>query len=309
MNATSPRGFPGKWQIQLLAKAQQAWQRARNDGCTSVDEFGRQIQLSKSLYGLLEEEFTTFLALRLSASHWTVGGARETKWGVGDHVRKQRTIPGPYREFLQGIRKSFLVGILTTNYDLVLEKILGPESSGRLGGFKYCDGQESPTGRHRLSSRWTFGPVTITGRVPLLKLHGSLNWAVESDDKIIKYIDARPSRGRRYSPLIVPPEGSERRRLLDEVWCNARRVFREANVWLFCGYSLPDYDDDVRQLISANATRDQSVIVMDQEPKTVCEKLRDILASPRIVVGPPLTTELTSRQITSAISAIAGSAA
>jgi SIR2-like domain len=245
------------------------------------------------------------LALRLSAFHWRVGGARATKWGSGDHVRRQRTIPRPYREFLRGIGKSILIGILTTNYDLVVEKILGPASNGRLGGFKYCDDEEALTGRHSVSSRWTYGPVKITGRVPLLKLHGSLNWAVESGNKIVKYIDARPSRGRRYSALIGPPEGSERRHLLDEIWHNAGRVLRQANIWIFCGYSLPDYDHDVLQLIRANAAMDQRVIVMDQAPKAVCGKLQAILESSRIVVGPPLTADLTWRHITSALSAIA----
>jgi hypothetical protein len=309
MDFPPTRVFPGKWQNKLKEKTLQAWQRANKEGCVSIDEFGRRIQESKGLYGLSEEDFTTFLALRLSSFQWHVGSAYMTKWGTGDHVRMQRKIPGCYREFLKGIAKSKLTGILTTNYDLVVEKILGPTSSGRRRGFKYWDDNEPLTGRHPISSRWSYGPIMITGEVPYLKLHGSLNWAPAPERKIIKYIDARPSRGRRYAALIVPPRGSERHALLNEIWHNSKIVLREASVWIFCGYSLPDYDDEVRQLISSNAVEGQRVMVMDKAPEAICEKLRGILPSPRIVVGPPVTNDLKSRQMITALSAVIGESA
>jgi hypothetical protein len=249
----------------------------------SVDEFGKSIQRSSGLYGLSVNDFTTFLALRLSKVHWTVGGARETKWGTGDHIRKQVTIPGPYREFLRGIRKLQLVGIVTTNYDIVVEKILGPTSGGRLGGFRYCDANDANeplVGRHSVSSQFSYGPVIVNGRIPFLKLHGSLSWGLSSERKVIKYIDTRPSRGRRYTALVLPPGDSDGRVLIDDVWQDAGRVLREANIWIICGYSLPDYDDDIRQLVKSSAKEGQRIVVMDKTPHAICQKLRRLLVSP-----------------------------
>jgi hypothetical protein len=134
IDAASVDGFPGKWQAKLVDRVKQAWQKARSEGCSSVDQFGRLTQQSNNSCCLSYQDFTKFLALRLSSAHWKVGGARETKWGTGDHIRKQQTIADPYREFLSGITKPKLIGILTTNYDIVIEKILGPGPRGRMGG-------------------------------------------------------------------------------------------------------------------------------------------------------------------------------
>jgi hypothetical protein len=104
------------------------------------------------------QKFAAFLALRLSSEHWHPGTAHETKWGTGDHIRKRRDIPHPYRHFLKDIRSAKLLGIVTTNYDIVVEKLLGPLASGRLGGFNYGIVGEQLVGRHALSSRWSYGP-------------------------------------------------------------------------------------------------------------------------------------------------------
>jgi hypothetical protein len=143
----------------------------------------------------------------------------------------------------------------------------------------------------------------VNGRIPLLKLHGSLSWGLSSEKKIIKYIDTRPSRGRRYTALVLPPGDSDGR-VLDDVWQGARRVLREANVWIICGYSLPDYDDDIRQLIKSSAKEGQRIVVMDKTPHPISQKLRRLLASPRIVTSSPLTPDLNWRQITHAILAV-----
>jgi hypothetical protein len=309
IDAVSTTDFPAKWQVELIGRVEKAWQKAKSEGCVSVDEFGRLIQVKRwtNLFGLSHKDFTSFLALRLSSVHWKVGGARETKWGTGDHVRMKRIIDSPYREFLAGIARSHLVGIVTTNYDLIIEKMLGPSCRGRMGGFNYGDANEPLIGRHHVSSRWSYGPgVKITGRVPLLKLHGSLNWGVSPDLELIKYIDARPSRGLRYEALIVPPGKSKRHALLDPVWHRAARVLKEANIWIFCGYSLPDYDGDVRKLIKSNAKERQKIIVMDKDAVAVSQKLRGFLTLPKIIHGPQVDSDLKSRAITSAISVISG---
>lgn len=246
----------------------------------SIDEFGRLLQgaTERQSFGLSFQEYTSFLALRLSSEHWSVGGAHETKWGTGDHVRKRKTIPAGYRQLLGALKTVRLLGFITTNYDLVIEKLLGPRMSGRLGGFCYLQPGEELKGRHAVSSRWTYGPTVVNGSTPLLKLNGSLNWAVNNDGAFVKYIDARPSRGRRYRPLLVPPATGQINQYLAPVWARAKHILAEADTWLICGYSLPEYDHAVRELLKdASAGRLATVVVLDKTPDLICTKLRGLV--------------------------------
>lgn len=122
-----------------------------------------------------------FLALRFSEHHWHVGTSRETKWGTGDHIRTQKKLPDAYKLFVQALKTVNLAGIVTTNYDIVFEKILGPISKGRLGGFHYGTPGEKLQGRHPERGGHSYTAPPLTGAIPLLKLHGSLNLQLNCD--------------------------------------------------------------------------------------------------------------------------------
>lgn len=189
---------------------------------------------------------------------------------------------------------------------MVIEKLLGPTYSGRLGGFNYGKIGEDLQGRHPTSSKWSYGPVTITGKIPLLKLNGSLNWDISSDGQIIKYIDSRPSRGRRYQVLLIPPAAGVKHDKLQLVWDCAEHVLSTADIWIFCGYSIPDYDQAVRDLLRTSAKNVKRVIILDTNPEPVRDKLRHLISnsdrSIDICVGPGITSELDARDIASIIS-------
>ena len=328
--------FPGKWQVELIEKVEAVWNATHPMHKGIVDEFARMLQQSKSFKVVIErhvetktclddnwsskllhlesevfttrhelsfEEFTSFLALRLSSKHWQVGTARETKWGTGDHIRKQQSVPKGYQELHKALKKVDLIGIVTTNYDLVIEKLLGPTSSGRLGGFNYGKGGERLLGRHPVSSQWTYGPVTITGKIPLLKLNGSLNWAISSDGQVVKYIDSRPSRSRRYQVLLLPPATGIKHNKLQPIWEHAERVLRTADVWIFCGYSVPDYDQAVRDLLRTSVKNTKRIVILDINAGPIKQKLYDLLSNSNssidICVGPGITSQLNARNITS----------
>lgn len=244
-----------------------------------MDEFGRLLHGSDAFY-----KFVSFIALRLSSEHWHVGTAHETKWGTGDHVRKKKTIPPGYRDFLQVLKRTRLAGIVSTNYDIAVEKLLGPLSSGRLGGFNNGTAGEELSGRHSVSSRWSYGPVTITGTIPLLKLHGSLNWAVSRDGELIKYIDCRPSRGRRYDVLVLPPARSRVHDQLAATWQQAHEVLSKADAWVVCGYSIPAYDNAVRDLLKAASSRVSRVCVCDINPDPVRQRLSAIFEDVELTI-------------------------
>ena len=156
------KALPGRWQRELVDKVEACWAANRTQYEDVVDRFAQALQ-SSPLDGLTFEDFARFIALRFSTHHWEVGTARETKWATGDHIRKQRKIPKCYDDFIKALRNQTLTGIVTTNYDLVIEKLLGPFSSGRLGGFNYGREGEPVEGKHPLSSKWSYGPIQLTG--------------------------------------------------------------------------------------------------------------------------------------------------
>ena len=213
--------LPAKWQVALFDKVYAVWGKSHKIHQGKIDEFIKQLQPGGRLFGndykLSFDDVTKFMALRLSAEHWHIGGARATKMGTGDHVRKQKKIPVAYQQFVKALKNKSITGIITTNYDLVIEKLLGPRTTGRLGGFNYGKKEEKLEKRHHTSSKYYYGPVTITGKIPFLKLHGSLNWAVSPEGIFLKYVDARPSRVRNFSVLIDPPAKSASNDLLQPI--------------------------------------------------------------------------------------------
>ncbi len=184
-------------------------------------------------------------------------------------TRAQIGIPEPYSEFANLI--SFLVrdaspaqtvSVITFNYDIG------------------CD-----IGMHRFG----LGPVYVIdgdpGRssdVPLLKLHGSLNWAVESEShrirplhmnmylskynlspfseaedvtvpigsQMVDYFRKHQNLEVESEPVIVPPSWNKAdyHNALSAVWASAANHLAEADSIFVIGYSLPETDSFFRHL-------------------------------------------------------------
>lgn len=273
MESVRKKVFPGKWQRKLLVDIERVWKSTVDKHNGVFDDFARLPEITST------EMLTSFLSLRLSSEHWHVGTAHETRWATGDHIRKRKDVPHEYRNFLSAFSRANLLGIVTTNYDIVVEKLLGPRPSGRMGGFNYGIAEEQLLSRHAVSSQWSYGPVIVSGVIPLLKLHGSLNWALSDDRSLVKYIDCRPSRGRKYEVVLLPPAASDKFDILQPIRNYACNVLSNAEVWVFCGYSFPDYDKDVHDLVKKAASGLVSkVCVCDINPKPVCERLSALFA-------------------------------
>jgi hypothetical protein len=252
MNAVRSRRFARKWHYELLERVERYWKATSDQHRGVVDNFARLLQSSPSS-DLSYEEFIQFLALLFSVHHWKIGGSKRTEGGTGDHVRKKKNIPPGYASFVRAFRGQEIAGTVTTNYDLVIEKLLGPHPKGRLGGFNYGRPEERLNGRQYTSSQWSYGPIRVTGKVPLLKIHGSLNWALSPTQQLVKYVDAWPSRLRGYRPVLLPPGSTAASDSLTDVWEHAGRVLSATSIWVFCGYSMPPYDTDVLNLLRSSA--------------------------------------------------------
>ena len=207
--------------------------------------------------GVIWKALQTYLALRISAAfvRWSfiegranrssdnfmnaqVGSSHECWWNTFFH----------YHVYDQPLT------VLTTNWDIWIERALrpAPRPRRRRPGFHYGQGPEQLAAAPRFPSRWykgtDFGKDTmIHGHVCLLKLHGSLSWAVNRG-KLEKYGDLRPAF--RGDAAIIPPiEEKEYADWLRPIWKQAEQALERADRILVVGYSFPDYDYEIRQLL------------------------------------------------------------
>lgn len=160
------------------------------------------------------------------------------------------------RSFWREISNLFSdIRVVTTNYDILIERCLRHRAMKRLdtGGFYYA-GLRQPQTAKGSALPWKkdenrLREVRIEGTTPVAKIHGSLNWALENDD-IVLFQDYRAAlRGGCEAAIIPPIPEKETPHWLQTVWMEAERFLSEADCWLICGYSLPEYDVAVRGLM------------------------------------------------------------
>jgi hypothetical protein len=158
-----------------------------------------------------------------------------------------------------------LVGVVTTNYDLLAERTFRhrPMTRPKRPGFYYAGLPSEPLqGSSAFSVRHKW--VYLTGSVPLSKLHGSLNWVVHGGS-VRAYADCRPAfRGRSVSYIVAPTREKVIPTRLRTVWDAAAQALAAAEVWFAVGYSAPDYDDAIGALLtSAAAGSPKQIHVID----------------------------------------------
>lgn len=191
--------------------------------------------------------------------------------------------PSAYEAFARLIAEmkssspSTSVSIITFNYDLAVDVSLFQESLE----IDYCL-DESDVIRSR------------TPDIELMKLHGSLNWAVEEKSKrIIPYVHFPVAMQRairtakmhnrhnaklilgssiqeylqtqtkdvkvQSEPVIVPPSWNKAdyHRQLSPIWAKAASHLREAEMVFVIGYSLPETDSFFRHLYALGSVGDR----------------------------------------------------
>lgn len=148
---------------------------------------------------------------------------------------KQDELWLPYREWVGSLDPDSDV-ILTFNYDRVVELVAGATEAPIF--------LPTPTVKKR------------KGTIPLLKLHGSVDWRLREDpsDNSQLVLDAHriPENEILKSPddvpAIAPPGGSKARfvaRHLQFLWDAAEAALRDADQLIVVGYSFPDTDPGV----------------------------------------------------------------
>ena len=97
------------------------------------------------------------------------------------------------------------VTVLTTNYDILAERGLRPSERPRIPrpGFHYGRGPEQLEGGG-YPSYAHIQRISVEGKIPLLKLHGSISWSVKNN-QLVRYHDCRPAI-RGDAAIVAPIE-------------------------------------------------------------------------------------------------------
>jgi len=192
--------------------------------------------------------------------------------------------------FFSSVLKLFSdFSVVTTNYDLLIERSLRHRPMKRVfGPGFYYGGIERPQ-----ELKGVFYPFTVNnpqrflqleGAVPVYKLHGSLNWSIEKG-QFRMYQDMRPAFRHGGTAAIVPPVPEKKAPpWLLPIWKAAEQEISSANVWIVCGYSLPEYDRSIYQLLANAAGSTKKIIfIIDPFSEEIATKFQSIASFAEVI--------------------------
>jgi SIR2-like protein len=148
-----------------------------------------------------------------------------------------------------------LKGIITTNYDTLVECALGSE------GFNYGLESEQLNGRGKNPQfPWQNAHIILKGKIKLSKLHGSLSW-----DETQKYTSGKP--GRAGKALIVPPIlGKGVPQELKFTWKIAKGIINKSDNIIVFGFAFNPYDKVLLDFLKTNGKHIERVLLIDPSP-------------------------------------------
>jgi hypothetical protein len=179
------------------------------------------------------------------------------------------------------------VSVVTTNYDVLIERGLRPVPRPRVHrpGFNYGNGREQLKGGG-YPDYTHIRPIEAAGTVPVLKLHGSISWAIRNGC-LTKYHDCRPAI-RGDAAIVAPVPGKAVPHWLEPVWTQAQQRLAAAQHWIVIGYSFPDYDQQVNALAGLAAAHGPRIDVFDPAAQAVACRLRRLAPTAAIHLHPGL---------------------
>lgn len=222
----------------------------------SPDEFFQEVYAGQLLlpgvpWPYVVETLATILSQPVGTANW-----------AGYNVRYANRLTRPldcmeHIAFWSALLSSAnLKGVITTNYDLLVERGLRhrPTKRPRRPGFFY-GGLPFPQtlmgNAQPFSVQEQLRTVTLfPNGVPLCKLHGSLNWASQTDSLML-FQDCRPAFKTLTNVMIVPPLHEKSiPSWLQPVWSCANMVLTSVETLVVCGYSFPHYDEAILNLVA-----------------------------------------------------------
>ena len=155
--------------------------------------------------------------------------------------------------FLDRVR-TLVSGIITTNYDLLIEYSLGTK------GFNYGILGQQLLGRGAYPLSQWYNPIVLKGNIPLAKLHGSISW-----DESAYYTDGR--RGITGKALIIAPTPAKSLpRVLEFHWNLSKKILTKSKHLIVFGFAFNSYDQAVLYLLKKAGQNIESILIIDIAP-------------------------------------------
>ena len=185
-------------------------------------------------------------------TEWHAGKRRRHVIMIDENRKFDRPGVVPVRDFL--VQLGEVTGLLTTNYDLLVEYALGTKK------MNYGVRDEVLTGRGAYPvSQWA-NPVTLVGSVSVAKMHGSVSW-----DENARYTDGR--RGLTGEALIVAPTPEKGAPdSLRKVWDLAARILNRSDRLVVFGFAFNPYDEALLEHLAGHGRSLRHVAVIDIRP-------------------------------------------
>jgi hypothetical protein len=182
--------------------------------------------------------------------------------------------------------------IISFNYDTLIEEGLG---RWRIP-FSYRFEKELPS-FHTFAQCIQVSSSTRPDAISVLKLHGSVNWALDAENKRLSVFRTYEEvRNKNLSPLLVPPTWrKDPAAQLSDVWDGAVSALRSATNVIIIGYSIPPTDQHFKYLLAAGLRDNISlrkVYFVNPRASELKKRIRTVLRKGLSVVEPvPWNTE------------------
>jgi hypothetical protein len=300
--ATDPDAYPHKWfldpgQARFIRHglrtlvSHDRWGKASGVRATNIEEILEMLMMAERLnvrvpYGAGSET---------AEPGWMLHGLI---WLTLLTIEKHSPVvlPDVYHRFARNVGPADAV--ITTNYDLIPERTIG-----RLHGtVDYGLGKLRPILDG--DDGWLIGHAP-----PILKLHGSLNWRIcqpgatqegTNCGELFVFAKELPAYGYglvrmcgcghgEWHSVLIPPSFTK---LLDspqvrQIWRQASRVLRSCRSCVVIGYSLPMYDNAIKEFfrIAFLTNPTMRLIIVDPD-ESVAARFQAIGGRPeRMVMG------------------------
>lgn len=227
----------------------------------------------------IAELVTWYIVRRLSDPYiwreWHAGGNRQHVLMIDENRKWQRPGVKEAKSFLVDRLGRHLDGIITTNYDLLVEYALGTK------GFNYGERGEVLKGRGPYPVSTYRNPVTLSGILPFAKVHGSISW-----DKTGRYTDGRRAISGN-SLIVAPVHGKESQSALRQQWQLAATLIQEATRLIVFGFAFNPYDDQLLDFLSSSGPNIKEVLIIDIKPNIDAAKRLWPTANIETLLPPP----------------------
>ncbi len=163
----------------------------------------------------------------------------------------------PFLDNLFSLNQSNKLSVFTTNYDRIIEKLCYRENISVIDGFV----KNEETQRYGLNpEEYVWEPTEFRNpssfesqngekRINLFKLHGSLNWRIKFDDRIVRIASEEKATSKNYKDNLViypsekvKPEIDPFKTLHNEF----QLELKECDAMIFIGFAFRDeYINDI----------------------------------------------------------------